>query len=309
MQFKKTMMLVNSMILPAICLSSGLSPEAAAEEAAITALPGLVEGVYENRDAETWQNDLDERLPRVLAPEPTPFTIEPGRLAIEVDLINYAYDRHNPDRANERVHAFEWPITFRYGLLDHLELQFGMEAYVRESVRDRDAGTRETTDGFGDLIIGAKYNLWGNDDWDQDIEGATALAVLPFLRLPTNRHGLGSRAVEGGVLVPFAIEDFAGFEIEWTPGFAAVRNSDDDGYVFEWSSLLVFNRGIVEGLDWFAEFESTINSESGEPWIGHVGGGLTWELTDDTVLEGGVTFGVTRSADDFGAFITLVQRF
>ena len=294
--------------LLALCFGVGPVGSTLAGEAEVAALPGL-NGRASDRPAELWTHNLHEGSPRILGAEPTPFTLEPGRLAIEVDLINYAYDRHNPERANERVHAFEWPITFRYGLLDDLELQFGMEAYVRESVRDRDAGTRQTTDGFGDLIIGAKYNLWGNDDWDQEIEGATALAVLPFLRLPTNRHGLGSRAVQGGVLVPFAIEDFAGFEIEWTPGFSAVRNSEDDGYEFEWSSLLVFNRGIVEGLGWYADFESIVNTESGQSWIGQVGGGLTWELADDTVLDVGVTFGVTRSADDFGAVLTLMQRF
>ncbi len=250
-----------------------------------------------------------ERDPRPLAPEPTPFTIEPGRLAIELDIINFAYDRHNPDRANERVRAWEWPLLFRYGVMDDLEIQFGMEVYVRESVRDRDAGTRETADGFGDVTLGLKYNLWGNDDWDRDIEGATALALIPYLRLPTNRHGLTSRAVEGGVFVPFAIEDVLGFEIEWTPGFHAIRNSSDDDYEFEWSSLLILNRAIVDGLDGFVEFESFVNSESGEPWVGQLASGLTWDITDNTVLEGGVGFGLTRSADDFSVFLTFVQRF
>jgi len=250
-----------------------------------------------------------EGEPRPLAPEPTPFTIEPGQLAIELDLINFVYDKHNPDRANERVRAWEWPLLFRFGVMDDLEIQFGMEAYVHETVRDRDAGTSETTDGFGDITLGVKYNLWGNDDWDRDIDGTTALAILPYLRLPTNRHGLTSRAVEGGVFVPFALEDLIGFEIEWTPGFHAVRNSNDDGYEFEWSSLLVFNRGIVDGLDWFVEFESFINTESGEPWVGQMAGGLTWDITDNTVLEGGVGFGLTRSADDIGVFLTFVQRF
>lgn len=250
-----------------------------------------------------------EREPRPLGPEPTPFTIEPGRLAIELDLVNFAYDRHNPDRADERLRAWEWPLVFRYGVSNALEIQFGMEAYVRESVRDREAGTRKSTDGFGDLTIGMKYNLWGNDDWDRDIDDATALALQPYLRLPTNRHGLTSRAVEGGVFVPFAVENLLGFEIEWTPGFHAVRNSADDGYEFEWSSLLTLNREIIDDLWWFAEFESFINSDRREPWVGQLAGGLTWDISENAALEGGVSFGVTRAADDFGVFLTFVQRF
>lgn len=288
-------------IMPLACLVAASTASAQLLEQGVPLEESYALGVLEEQTV--------EQDPRPLAPEPTPFTIEPGRLAIELDFINFVYDRHNPDRANERVRAWEWPLLFRYGVMDNLEIQFGMELYVRESVRDRDASTRETADGFGDITLGVKYNLWGNDDWDRDIEGATALALIPYLRLPTNRHGLTSRAVEGGVFVPFAIEDVFGFEIEWTPGFHAIRNSSDDDYEFEWSSLLVLNRELFAGIEGFVEFESFINSESGEPWVGQLASGLTWDITDNTVLEGGVSFGLTRSADDFGVFLTFVQRF
>lgn len=241
--------------------------------------------------------------PRPLAPEPTPFTVEPGRLAVEAFLLDFAYDRHNPERANERVYAFEWPLLFRYGVTHDLELQFGIETFAHETVYDRDARTRESADGFGDLILGAKYNLWGNDD------GPSALAVLPQLRLPTNRHGLGNRGVEGGVFLPYAMALPLEFELEWTPGFSAARNSADDGYTFEWFSQLSLAREVADDLEWYIEFQTSITAERGEPWEGIINTALIWHITEDALLEIGTGWGVTRSADDFNLFLTLVHRF
>lgn len=250
-----------------------------------------------------WTPDPDAQTLRPFAPEPTPFTLEAGRFGIEADLFNLAWDRHNPDRTNERVRAMEWPLLFRYGVTDSFEMQIGADLYVRETVRDRDAGTRETSDGFGDITVGAKYNLWGNDG------GETALALMPYLTLPTNRHGLTSRAVQGGLLIPFAMELPAEFVLEWTPGFSAVRTSDDDGYTFEWSSLVVLGRDIVDDWSWFVEFETYVTAESGDPWVGTINGGIAWEVTEDTILELGAAVGVTRSADDIAVYFTIAQRF
>lgn len=266
-------------------------------------LPGLTDqiiGAGRDLDFEPIE-EVSEVRP--LVAEPTPFTIEPGRLAIEASLLDFAYDRHNPDRANERVYAFEWPLLFRYGMTHDLEVQFGIETYARETVYDRDARTRDTADGFGDLILGAKYNLWGND------EGPTAFAILPQLRLPTNRHGLGNRGVEGGVFLPYAVELPHDFELEWTPGFSAIRNSNDDGYTFEWYNLLALGSEVVDNLEWYIEFESFVTAESGDPWVGVINAGLIWSIADDTTFEIGTGWGVTRSADDFNLFLILVQRF
>jgi hypothetical protein len=43
-----------------------------------------------------------------------------------------------------------------------------------------------------------KINLWGNDTYGKP--GSSALALLPFVVLPTDRHnGIGPELVEGGL--------------------------------------------------------------------------------------------------------------
>ncbi len=49
-------------------------------------------------------------------------------------------------------------------------------------------------------IVRLKHNIWGNDG------GTTAFAVMPFIKLPTNTLADLNDDVEGGVIVPLAID-------------------------------------------------------------------------------------------------------
>jgi len=244
---------------------------------------------------------VEEPTGRPIAPDPVPFTIGTGRFQLEFDALNYTRDSERAAGQKLRLRRWEWPITLIYGVRENLDLQLGLDAYIHQRVTG--PGFRETDDGFGDLELRLKYNLWGNDGGD------TAFALLPWLRLPTRQHGLTSRNVEGGLLAPFAMGLPAEFVFEWTPGLAVVRDADDDRYVAEFSSLAVVNRDITADVAWFVELESSITTESGDRWLGMARGGLTWQAKEHLVIEGGVGFGVTRATDDLNAFLTVVQRF
>ncbi len=51
----------------------------------------------------------------------------------------------------------------------------------------------------GDLTARLKINLWGDDG------GTTAFGLLPYLKFPTSTDSLGNNAVEGGLILPFAV--------------------------------------------------------------------------------------------------------
>ncbi|MCC5822273.1 MAG: transporter [Phycisphaerales bacterium] len=240
---------------------------------------------------------------RPLAPEPHPYTTEKGRFMLELTPMSYAIDRRNPDRADRRVRTFDINAFIKYGVTDDLDIQIGADLYTRERVSDRDEGFTETASGIGDLTIRLKRNLWGNDGGD------SAGAIMPFITLPTGSRDVRETGVRGGVMVPL-LWDFAdGWTIEGTPTIAAVRDSEDDGYEAEFAGLVVLTREIVEGIDIFTEFEASVTTESGEPWVGAFGVGLTFELGDHTVIEPVFQVGVTRSAPDYAFAVALVRRF
>jgi len=278
-------------------------------------------------DAPAGADGLVDSFPSVrpsppLGLDPDPYTIGRGRLAFEIGLIEFAYDRWNTERDNTRTTRLSWPVLMKYGLTDTLDIQIGADWLVTERVRDRDADERTRITGSGETVVRAKWNLLGNFGAD---EGEFALALLPELVLPTARSGIGNtRGVEGGLHVPMTwhlsrelserLDPILGLdlgidlELGWVPGFLALRNSDDDGYQFGFNSLVNLVGPIVDDLEWVLEFEATLFSGS-DPWEGVINAGVIWTIHDDLVLETGITPGVTRSADDIAFYATLKKRF
>jgi hypothetical protein len=66
---------------------------------------------------------------------------------------------------------------------------------------------------------------------------------------------------------------------------------------------------LIGKLGGYVEFFSVVSSESGNPWVGVLGLGLAYAVTDDLQLDGGVNLGLTRSAEDINPFLGVSWRF
>jgi hypothetical protein len=75
--------------------------------------------------------------------------------------------------------------------------------------------------------------LAGNDTFDKP--GATALGLLPFVTLPTNKNnGISPEHVEGGLIVPFAINLPNNFGLGLNVGTVFLRDDGSSGYHTEY---------------------------------------------------------------------------
>jgi hypothetical protein len=225
-------------------------------------------------------------------------------IPIEMDVLNYTYDRHNTERSNTRAESVGIaPINLKLGLLNNLDLQVILEPYTSIRAHDLSTGVVEKRRGFGDMIVRTKLNLWGND------AGPTALALMPFIKLPTNQDDLGNNSVEGGIIAPLAVALPAGWGMGMMTEVDFVRDSVEGGHHPEFVNTLTFSHGIVGKLSGYIEFFSLVSTDSDADWVGTVDCGLTYSLTDDIQLDAGLNIGVTRSADDLSPFIGLAWRF
>lgn len=251
---------------------------------------------------------------RPLGSEPHPYTTEAGRFIAEFTPFEYTHDRRNPHGERRRTDSFTTSFLLKYGVLDNLDLQVGADLLAWERQRDRNTGERDNNAGFGDSTVRLKYNFWGND------EGATALAVIPFLIFPTATDGVGERGIRGGAIIPFYLEPADGWGLDLVSTIAAVRNSEDDGYEAQFVGLVALGRELTEGVTLFTEFEASITTERGERWAGAAGIGLSFEINQNTVIEPVFTLGLTRRAgdagnvltrptDDYAFSLTIVRRF
>ncbi len=232
------------------------------------------------------------------------YTVDAGHFQIESDLVAYSHDRDTRGGADTRTDAWSiGAVNLKAGLCNQADLQVVIESYNRVRTDDRVAGRVTHQSGFGDVTVRLKSNLWGNDG------GKTAFAVMPFVKLPTNQDELGNDAVEGGVILPLAVELPGGWGMGVMTEFDFMQDADGSGHHAEFINTITFGHDIIGRLGGYVEFFSAVSTEADAEWVGTVDLGLTYGLTDDIQLDAGVNLGVTRSAEDVNPFLGLSIRF
>lgn len=234
----------------------------------------------------------------------SPRTVDAGHFQVEMDLATFSYDRHNPDGVSRRVTTWEAaPMLLKIGVLNSMDLELGLKPYATSLTVDGATGKRTRARGFGDITARAKINLWGNDG------GETALAFIPFVKLPTASTGLGNRAWEGGLNSPFEIELPHGFELGVMPMLAVLRNDNDRGNHGQGGGAVMLGHAITPAVDGLVEFIGLASTQRAAPWEGVLNTALVWNVTKDWHLDCGVRIGLTRAADDLNPFIGLSWRY
>ncbi len=232
------------------------------------------------------------------------YTVDAGRFQIESDLLSYSSDHDTADGADTQVDAWSVAaVNVKAGLLNWMDLQLVLDTYNHVTTDDRLTSQKVTQSGLGDLTTRLKMNVWGNDG------GKTALAVMPFVKIPTNQDDLGNDDVEAGIIIPLAVELPAGWGMGLMTEFDFVRNRADDGYSTDFVNTITFSHDIVGNLGGYVELFTLISSESNTDWVGTFDLGLTYGLTEDIQIDAGINIGITESAEDFNPFLGLSWRF
>ena len=276
-------------------------------------LPGLLAtpaaAAERNKSQYSLVNPTPRELMRELStdrPDKTEsaYTVDAGRFQIESDLLSYSSDHDTADGADTQVDAWSVAaVNVKAGLLNWMDLQLVLDTYNHVTTDDRLTAQKVTQSGLGDLTTRLKLNVWGNDG------GKTALAVMPFVKIPTNQDDLGNDDVEGGIIIPLAVELPAGWGMGLMTEFDFVRNRADDGYSTDFVNTITFSHDIVGNLGGYVELFTLISSESNTDWVGTFDMGLTYGLTEDIQLDAGINLGITESAEDFNPFLGLSWRF
>lgn len=142
-------------------------------------------------------------------------TVPKGEVQLEADALAII-SGHGSDQI-----LFGNP-TLKLGLSGSSDVQLNWVPFTR--LRQRDAtGRVSTLSGVGDVSLRFKQRLTA-------AEGAFQLALLPFVKLPTARAGLGNRRVEGGVAVPVNISVPGGWTVTLGPQLDILADSDGRGH-------------------------------------------------------------------------------
>ena len=233
----------------------------------------------------------------------SPLTVDAGHFQLEMDFGNFSYHKANSEQGHLVSQEYQIaPMNLKVGLLNNLDLQLELAPWRWERTENETSGAVEKHQGFGDITPRFKINLVGND------EGFFALALIPFLTLPTAQNHLGNQALGGGLGIPYTL-DVPGWDIGFQHSVVLNRDGNGHAYHSEVSNSVSVGHPIIGKLSYFVEFFSNVSTEHGVGWLGTVDTWVTYRMSRNVRLDGGVYLGVTPAADAWHPWIGMTWRY
>jgi Putative MetA-pathway of phenol degradation len=217
----------------------------------------------------------------------SPRTVDAGRFQFEMEVANASRDGGDREFSVGEMNA-------KYGLDAATDLQWVMPFYQH---------VRGGSEGFGEVEIRLKRNLWGND------EGRTALALMPFLKLPTANGYLGNGEFEGGLIIPLGFEGPAGWSCAVMAELDLAAADGGGSHHLVGLTSATTSHALSGNTGVFLELVSILSAESGADWEAYFNAGMTWGVTPAWQIDGGVRCGLTRAATGFTPFLGVSTKF
>lgn len=144
-------------------------------------------------------------------------TASEGTLQIETDVVNWTRTSAGDVRTDVILYTNPY---LKYGLGAHTDVEVNIAPYV--TARTRTGDLHDTVEGVGDLYVRLKQGLTAPD-------GKVQVALIPFVKAPTAKLGIGNREWEGGVAAPIVFALPQGFTLNFGPELDILADGDLSG--------------------------------------------------------------------------------
>lgn len=223
------------------------------------------------------------------------YSVPAGAFQIEMSFFDYSRDANRGASSDQLILG---QINFKTGLTQSSDLQMVLNSHAIGGESERGDVTR--TSGFGDMTLRLKKNLWGNDD------GPTALAVMPYVTIPTHTH-LSEKAWAGGLIVPLSVTLSDRFTLGLMAESDLVHDAATEGYDLEWLHSATLGIALTEKVGAYVELVGIAGQDADYQAL--FDAGLTYTFTDSLIFDAGVRLGMNRAAPDAGVFTGMSIRF
>lgn len=220
----------------------------------------------------------------------SPLTVAPGKLTVEMDGLTFGVDRRRDDGGKLTALALANTVVSA-GITATVDLQVGATLLVRETFDL--AGSSRTHTGLGDLVFRAKWKFWSDEKL------GAALAVMPYVKVPSNTGGVGNDAVEGGIVFPWETSlpggVTAGAMFQWD----FVRNDANNGYDSRWLATGFVQRKLTAAVSVYGEATLAADSAGWSRRTGTLGAGATWQFSNVVQFDYELLRGLNRQSTDW----------
>ena len=190
--------------------------------------------------------------------------------------------------------------VIKFGLGDRSDLQVGVVPFL--DVRTREPGGNRHVSGIGDLTLRVKYRLTA--------PGSTVqIAVIPFVKLPVAKAGLGNRKLDGGLAVPISLAAGSA-TLTVGPELDVLANADGDGRHMALANLVNLAVPVAPKLTLIGELWTATNFDpAGNVTQASADAAIAFAATNRLQLDLGANLGLNRHTADLEAYTGISLRF
>jgi hypothetical protein len=228
----------------------------------------------------------------------SPYTVDAGHFQYETDIAVYSYGN------SDGVKTQDWTVidpTLKLGLTNTIDAELQVTPY--QSAVTKSAATTTSVSGVGDTIARLKINVLGDD------HGAVAVALLPYVKLPTAQSGLGNGSVEGGLILPISISAPGGFTVIVMPEGDYLKDTAGSGYHVAFDFLINVSHPLDKRWTFYTEVFTSQSFQSRDKPVYTLDEALTYALTPNLQIDFGGNFSLNDVPPRTQLYTGLSQRF
>jgi hypothetical protein len=197
---------------------------------------------------------------RSFAPDRPPkadsaYTVDAGHFQYETDLLNYS--NTNFGGATTKLYQAFDPV-WKLGLTNWADFELQFNGYQNLVATDNATGAVVAKGfGFGDVFLKSKINLFGNDG------GSAALAIIPYVKIPSGTLNISNGVVEAGLIAPLQVKLPQDFGLTLMTELDVLKNANDSGRHPNFVNLINLNHPVpgIKNLSASIEFFSSIGTD------------------------------------------------
>lgn len=225
-------------------------------------------------------------------------TVPPGALQLETGITSWSLNETGGTRTTTTTFS---GTTIKLGLTSRSDLQVGVVPIV--GIRTKVSGTIDRASGFGDVTVRYKHRLTPSDSRIQ-------VGLIPFVKLPTAKRGIGNGEVEGGVAVPILVSTDTPYSIVFGPEVDLLADGDGAGHHLQLVNLVNVSRPLSPRLTVVGELWAATNFDpAGRTTAASADAALALALSRTLQVDLGANFGLTGPAPRVEVYAGASVRF
>lgn len=242
-------------------------------------------------------------LPPICTDRPTksnvPCTVDAGHFQYESDLYNGTFQHVGGVTTQTDLVANP---TLKYGVSPTVDVELNMALY--EEVGAHGTGGKTDLSSVGDLYLRVKANLYSSP------KGALTASVIPYVKAPTARFGVGDGVVEEGVLAPISYKISDLLTLTSVPELDILKNTVGDGRHSNTAQLLNLAYSLPHSVtvygevwgDWNFDPTGTVRQASADL-------AAAWGATAYLQFDLGLNLGLSRATPGTQVYVGVAQKF